>query len=175
VVATGRKLTGKMKTTRVKITCSNTLYQNIKRMIEETGEFTDMSDFASSAAKHLLNIMFTDVIPEILEACKDPDNPSSNLIEAKDVKFVSGYDDETTNFQVTLTAGLQQAFWNIEFCLFKKIKVSEMYRYALEHYFNTVMRRQQWSNQFLADFTMRREMHMVDSEKIAVMVKRIDK
>lgn len=159
----------------MKITCSNTLYQNIKRMIEETGEFTDISDFASSAAKHLMNIMFTDVIPEILKACEDPDNPSSNLIEAKDVKFVSGYDDETTNFQVTLTEGLQQAFRNIEFCLYRKIKVSEMYRYALEHYFNTVVRRQQWADQFLADFTMRREMHMINPVKIAVMVKRTEK
>lgn len=173
----GRTLTGKNKTSRVKITCSSTLYKNIKLLIDESGEFTDISDFASSAIKHFMNIMYTDVIPEIADKCMSPDSTTTREITAKSIRFVSKYNDDkdgTTSFQVSLTEGIQQSFRDIEYCFFKKLKVPEMYRYALEYYFDMVSWRQQWGQIFLGEFIAHRPLNFKGEYSIMIQVEKVE-
>lgn len=141
---------GGKATNKIKITCPSELYDKIIELIDKTGEFTDRSDYAVAAARFLLNDMYTVIVPHIIGTCSLSQPQPPDMIIVQKVKPISRYGGSSVSFQATMPIGIMQAYTRAVFCLHNSIKEPELYRFALEYYYEYMQRRLDQSKQYVS-------------------------
>lgn len=149
----------RISTSKVKVTCPVSLFNEINVLIASKGEYANISDYSESAARFLLNDMYSRFIPAMwdkLESIGCAKN-GSILIVANKIKIKSNYGGKSISFQVSMPLGLINSYRDAEFCIFNTFTTSELIRYSLEYYLIALKKR-------MADGAKCLEAHLYEKE-----------
>ena len=133
------KIKGKVPTKKIKITCSSELHDKIIGMIDDSGEFANISDYAISASKFLLNDYFTYFLPALWNKMESMGYKYGDpLANAAKIKPKSKFNDKKISFQASMPIGLINSYSDAVVCSFNMVEFSELIRFALEYYFDAI-------------------------------------
>ena len=156
----------KVSTKKVKITCSTALYKEINSLIQEKGEYANISDYSVSAARFLLNDMYTFFIPAMWDKLKMMGyTQGDNVILAKKMKIKSKYGDKKTSFQASMPIGLLNSYNDVIYCIYNSVELSELLRYSLEYYLESLRYRMADGNEFLISHLNKEEIPLIELRK----------
>jgi hypothetical protein len=156
----------KVSTKKVKITCSTALYKEINLLIEERGEFSNISDYSVSAARFLLNDMYTFFIPAMWDKLRLMGySQGENIILAKKMKIKSKYNDKKISYQASMPIGLLNSYNDVIYCIYNSVELSELLRYSLEYYLESLRYRMTDGNMFLISHLNKEEIPLIKPRK----------
>lgn len=143
-------ITGKVPTKKVKITCSTQLYNEIFSLIDDSGEYTSISDYAASAAKYLLEDYFTYFLPAMWKKMASMGfKYGDQIVRTFKLKPKSKYNDKRMSFQASLPIGLINSYSDAIFCAYNIVDFPEVLRFSLEYYKEIVIHRRVRANNVL--------------------------
>lgn len=156
----------RISTKKVKISCSTALYKEINSLIQDRGEYANISDYSVSAARFLLNDMYTDFIPAMWDKLRSIGyTQGDNVILAKKLKIKSKYDDKKTSFQASMPIGLLNSYNQAVYCIYNSVELPELLRYALEYYLESLRYRLLDENGFVMAHLNKEEIPLIEPKK----------